>query len=83
MCVSSAQPSKAERDAHEVNHLPYRSCCRQCVRGEGKSDAHKQRDAEKKHSVPTVSMDYCFMEQDDDDKTLLIPVVRDHRHKVT
>ena len=83
LCVAPAQPSQDERDAHEANHLPYRSWCRHCVRGKGKSDAHKQLDAEKQHSVPTVSMDYCFMGHDDDDKTLPVLRVRDHRHKVT
>lgn len=60
-CVAPAQPLQAERDAHEVNHLPYRSWCRHCVRGKAKSDARKLVDAEQQHGVPTVYMDYCFI----------------------
>ena len=63
--------------------MPYRSWCRHCVRGKGKSESHKRLDAEKEHTIPTVSMDYCFMGQVDDDKTLPILGIRDHRHKVT
>ncbi len=33
VCVALGQPSQAERDAHEANHLPYRSWCRHCMRG--------------------------------------------------
>jgi hypothetical protein len=81
--TAPTQPSQAEREAHEATHLPYRSWCRHCVRGKGKSESHKRLDAEKEHTIPTVSMDYCFMGQVDDDKTLPILGIRDHRHKVT
>ena len=83
MHTAPTQPSQAEREAHEATHLPYRSWCRHCVRGKGKSESHKRLDAEKEHTIPTVSMDYCFMGQVDDDKTLPILGIRDHRHKVT
>ena len=81
--VALAQQSQAEINAHEANHLPCRSWCRHCVRGKGKSESHKRLDAEKRHNVPTVLMDYCFAGQDDNDKTLPIIEIRDHRHKVT
>ncbi len=33
------QPTKEEVDQHNLTHLPYRSWCRHCVRGRGKSHA--------------------------------------------
>ena len=34
------EPSQEEVDEHNVNHLPYRSWCRHCVRGRGKNQPH-------------------------------------------
>ena len=75
------EPSKRERLEHELTHLPYRSWCRHCVRGRGKNDAHRKMDAEASHEVPHVSMDYCFMGQDEE-KCLPILVMKDHRSKM-
>ena len=33
-----AQPSRAEREEHELSHFPYRSWCDHCVRGRAKDD---------------------------------------------
>ena len=30
------QPSRAEREQHELTHIPFRSWCPHCVRGRGK-----------------------------------------------
>ena len=31
------------RQDHELTHIPYRSWCVHCVRGAGRSDAHRRR----------------------------------------
>ena len=33
-------PSKEERERHNINHCPYRSWCDVCVEGRGKEDPH-------------------------------------------
>ena len=33
------EPTKEEREAHEILHEPYRAWCRACVAGRGRSDA--------------------------------------------
>ena len=37
------QPSKADREQHELTHIPFRSWCVHCVRGRGQSDHHAHR----------------------------------------
>ena len=55
-------PSQQEVEDHNVNHLPFRSWCKHCVRG--KSKAHPHRVNENRISeVPIVSIDYMFMSQ--------------------
>ena len=78
---SPKEPTQQERDEHEATHLPYRSWCKHCVRGRGRSEAHKQLQADSSHTVPHVSMDYCFMGQDES-KCLPILVIRDHASKL-
>ena len=83
MCMWHLHSRIKLKEMHEANHLPYSSWYRHCVRGKGKSDSHKRLDAEKQHSVPTVSMDYCFTGQDDNYKILPIIGICDHHHKMT
>jgi len=59
-------PTKTEIYEHEVTHLPYRSWCRHCVHGRGVSSPHVK--AEKKEKIGiTISIDYCFMNGEEDD----------------
>ena len=57
---SPIRPSKEERDAPEVSHLPFRSWCSACVRARATAHGHfvQQHDEEQ---VSTVSMDYMFL----------------------
>jgi hypothetical protein len=73
------EPTAADIAAHEVTHLPYRSWCPHCVRGKGKSKAHKTLEAERDHLVPTISCDYMFL--GDEESTLPIIVHRVHGTK--
>ena len=59
--------TQAEREAHEVTHMPYRSWCPHCVRGRGRNTPHRQRAEEAKVSgVPKIAMDYMFMSAEDE-----------------
>ncbi len=61
------QPSKAEREQHELTHIPFRSWCHHCVRGRGKTMPHmyKGTKLDEEDELPTISMDYCFQKKGD------------------
>ena len=61
-------PSKAEVEAHNVSHLPFRSWCSACVRGRGLSFGHRKVDTKTKvaEQIPAVSVDYRFFGQQED-----------------
>ena len=58
-------PSRQEVQEHELTHIPYRSWCVHCVRGAGRSDAHRRRarqdEEEREQDMTTWSIDYAFM----------------------
>ena len=54
---SPKEPTQQEREEHVATHLPHHCWCKLCVRGRGRSEAHKQLQADKSHAVPHVSMD--------------------------
>ena len=54
------KPSEEEVEHHNVTHIPYRSWCRHCIRGKGKTRDHK-RLKNRKRGIPTISLDYGFM----------------------
>ena len=58
-------PSRREVQEHELTHIPYRSWCVHCVRGAGRSDAHRRRarqdEEEREQHMTTWSIDYAFM----------------------
>ena len=58
-------PSRQEVQEHELTHIPCRSWCVHCVRGAGRSDAHRRRarqdeEGREQHTT-TWSIDYAFM----------------------
>ena len=54
--------TKEMREAHEAaGHATYRSWCRACVAGRGRSKYHRRIDREDVNCVPVVSMDYGFL----------------------
>ena len=57
------QPTPAEIDEHEASgHLPYRSWCRNCVAGRGRSDLHRsEKVAPLDDFHPVIGMDYGWM----------------------
>jgi hypothetical protein len=57
-------PSAAEIETHEcAGHVPYRSWCRACVAGRGRSDAHHDGGPA---DVPVVGLDYGYLEKRED-----------------
>ena len=67
-------PTKEEVREHEVTHLPYRTWCKHCVFGKGVSAPHMKSDGKGKIGI-TISMDYCFMvdeEKEDDLPEVLV-----------
>ena len=55
-------PTAQEVKQHMVNHLPFRSWCRHCVKGKAKGLPHRLKKKEDKEAeqVPLVSVDYMF-----------------------
>ena len=39
-------PSEAEVEQYELTHLPFRNCCRNCVRAKGKGSPHHESSVE-------------------------------------
>jgi hypothetical protein len=60
-------PTQQEIEDHNVNHLPFRSWCKHCVRGKSKAHPHKVTDG-RISDVPIVSIDYMFMNQSQSSK---------------
>ena len=77
--------SKAEAEAHNVSHLPFRSWRSACVRGRGISLGHRKGDTKTKEAeqTPTVSVDYGFFGHPEDRAHDTLPVlnVRDRKSK--
>ena len=58
-------PTRQEVQEHELTHVPYRSWCVHCVRGAGRSDAHRrgtrQDEEEREQHMTTWNIDYAVM----------------------
>ena len=72
------QPSRTERERHEVCHLPCADWCRHCVMARSLSSQHRTKKHTTKKEVPVVSGDFCFMGREEQDGTHPIHVMRDH-----
>ena len=76
------QPTQAEREAHEVTHAPYRSWCRACVAGRGRSDPHFKLD-QAESSISTVAIDYAYLcEEGAEERASPILVARNDKTKI-
>ena len=68
-------PTKAEIDAHNVNHLPYRSWCPWCVMARRRNSPHLRAQSRlSQRNVPFLVADYCYMRdcQDEELATTLV-----------
>ena len=53
------EPTRAEIEAHEITHIPFRNWCKDCVRGRGRSSPHLNQ-GERIKEVPGLHFDYWF-----------------------
>ena len=53
------EPMPKEREGREKTHMPFRSWCRHCVRGNGNEEACNKTD--RRHDLADVHMDFMFM----------------------
>ena len=74
------QPTKAEIEAHEITHLPYRNWCEHCVAGKGVSSPHISGPAGDRIGI-TISMDYCFMGEEATEGTPPVLIAWDDGHR--
>ena len=59
-------PSKAEIEAHEATHWPFRAWCPDCVQGRGRNTAHRSSHRDLQESGdPMIVADYCYMSGSD------------------
>lgn len=71
-------PTPEEFNKHCATHLPYRNWCPICVQAKRKSPGHRSIDGDKKERyIPTISMDYMFMNERTDDHNYPILVIHD------
>ena len=54
--------TKAEREEHEELHISFRGWCTLCCRARGVATAHKSRRVPGDILLPSISLDYCFLE---------------------
>ena len=74
------EPSAEERSEYEKTHLPFRSCCRHCVKGRGKDEACREA---RRSDMAEVYMDFIFMGDEESEKTLAMLVVRERSGGMT
>ncbi len=58
-------PTKAEVEKHNMSHIPYRSWCPHCVRGQGRGRPRRGRQEGGERTAAVVATDYCFLGQGD------------------
>ena len=60
--VDPGQPTRLQREEHNLTHFPFRSWCRACVLGRAKdSPSRTVKGAYAESVLPRVRMDYCFL----------------------
>ena len=63
-------PTKAEREAHEATHLPFRIWCEHCVNGRKDNPPHTRiRD---EVEVPEIMFDYAYIRRDEEADTVTV-----------
>ena len=59
------QPTQAQREEHNLTHLPFRSWCRACLLGRARdAPSRKVKSQFAEPILPRVRMDYCFLTED-------------------
>jgi len=63
IAIDPGLPTEKELEDHKVDHLPYRSWCRECIESKAPAAAHK-RDVSKKRRIPVVAFDYLDLHKE-------------------
>ena len=75
------EPTKAQREAHELSHQPPEDWCEFCVRARCVESPHRTAHPdERTGGVPVVAMDLCFMGQKGHGTMMPSLVVKEDRH---
>ena len=75
MARDPSEPTKAEWEAHQSTHLPFRIWCPHCVAGRSDNPPHRRAPSDKEQpAVPEVHMDYAYVrrESEEEPATILI-----------
>ena len=74
------EPTQKEREEHDATHLPSRPWCRICIEARAKEQGHMRVNEDRKNEgVPTLSIDYAFIDHEEDAEKNSIVVMKDHR----
>ena len=66
---SPKDPTRKEREEHELTHMPFRSWCEDCVKSRARNAHHRKKlapDPLEEVKVARVHMDYFFMSREDE-----------------
>ena len=77
------EPSRLQRERHEMCHLPFASWCKHCVMARSLSSQHRTKKHSDAKEVPVVSGDFCFMSREEQTGTHPVYVMRDHGTRKT
>ncbi|CAE7459637.1 unnamed protein product [Symbiodinium sp. CCMP2592] len=64
------EPSKAERDLHNLTHWPFQGWCDHCLSMRGLEDRHQSIPDSPDRDTPIVSFDFCYTSVTTDDSDL-------------
>ena len=79
MARDPGEPTKAEKEAHEATHLPFRSWCPFCVAGRSDNPPHRRAPTDKDQPViPEVHLDYAYVRREEEDHPTTVLVAK-HR----
>ena len=74
---ATLEPTKAEREAHVITHMPFRSWCETCMRARGIATGHRVRRRPDGHELPVLSIDYAFLRHNAGENSMAIVVMKD------
>ena len=83
LITSPHKPSQTLVDGHNVCHIPYAPWCECCVRARALDNKHPKGLVTKCQEFPVITMDWCYLGQEGEPKTIPVLVVRDSKSKST
>ena len=78
------EPTRKQREIHELTHYPFESWCRHCVRCKASNAPHRSLHWHAQgEQVPVVSADFAFLGQRDQESITTLIVLRDRLTRKT